>query len=74
MVANDPPSPRGTLVHVGAGFHHPMYDPSVPSNFTCQNSKEKLTREVSTVVQRSNGSLCLNDDVDLLKKALFGFV
>lgn len=74
VVANDPPSPRGTLVHVGAGFHHTIYDPSAPPNFTCQNSKEKLTQEVSTVLQRSNGSLCLNDDVDLLKKALFGFV
>lgn len=74
VIANDPPSPRGTLVHVGTGFHHPIYSPSVLPNFTCQNNKDKLTRDVSTVLQRSNGSLCLNDDVDLLKRALFGFV
>lgn len=73
VVASDPPSPRGTLVYVGAGFHHPMYNPSFLPNFTCQDNKEKLTRDVSTVLQRSNGSLFLNDDVDLLKKALFGF-
>ena len=74
VVANDPPSPRGTLVHVGTGFHHPIYDHSILPNFTCQDNRQKLKQNVANVLQRSNGSLSLNDDDDLLKKALFGFV
>mmetsp|Transcript_23574 Transcript_23574/g.67893 ORF Transcript_23574/g.67893 Transcript_23574/m.67893 type:complete len:714 (+) Transcript_23574:119-2260(+) len=75
VVASDPPSPRGTLVHLGAGFHHPIYDTSCLPDLTCHDSKEKLERDVDTVLRRSDGSLrsSLNDDFDLLKKALFGF-
>ena len=74
VVASDPPSPRGAVVWLGTGFHHPVYNPSVMPNFTCQDSKEKLSRDVATILQRSGGSLALNDDADLLKKAFFGFV
>ena len=71
VVASEPPSPRGTLVYLGTGFSHPIYD---PSGLTCHDSKEKLERKVDTILRRSNGgSLRLNDNLDLLKKALFGF-
>ena len=71
VVASEPPSPRGTLVYLGTGFSHPIYDPS--SGLTCHDSKEELERKVDTILRRSDGSLRLNDNLDLLKKALFGF-
>ena len=70
VVASEPPSPRGTLVYLDTGFSHPIYD---PSGLTCHDSKEELERKVDTILRRSNGSLRLNDNLDLLKKALFGF-
>ena len=73
MVSTQPPNPRGKLVHVGCGFHHPVYNPSNHDN-TCQGSLDNLRMRIDETLQRSGGTLSFNDDVDLLKKASFGFV
>ena len=70
ILSRHAPKPRGKLVYVGTGFHHPVFSGDFEDART--NSKAQLCKCIDSTI--GNGSLAFHGDFDLIRRAAFGFI